>query len=227
MKLTAARSPLADVIQHARVRVFDFDGTLVDSTAIKWRAFDECFAGFPEHRAQIQGYCRSRHHTPRREKFQYVYEEILGLAYTPEIEARLLARFDRETTKQIIAAREIPGAAQFLAAAAADCITGVLSSTPHETLLHILERRGWRRWFEYVQGAPVHKADWLARFKARYALTRQELVFFGDTGEDAQAAQEAGCAFVAVGDGALGSAVTEAPFALAPRYWLADFTALS
>jgi phosphoglycolate phosphatase-like HAD superfamily hydrolase len=217
MRGTTVRSEVDEIIRRARAVVFDFDGTLVDSTAIKWRAFDRCFMQFPARQAEIQAYCRGHHHTPRWEKFRHVYERILGLPYTLELEAKLLAVFDQESTEHIIAAREIPGAARLVCAVAARRMTGLLSSTPHATLLHLVEQRGWRPWFTFLQGAPVHKASWLAQCKAAHALARQELVFFGDAPEDAQAAEEAGCLFVAVGAALHGAA----------PHWLADFTALS
>ena len=216
MRVTAVCAEVMEAIQRARAVVFDFDGTLVDSTAIKWRAFDRCFAQFPERQAEIQAYCRGHHHTPRWEKFRHVYEQILELPYTSAIAARLLALFEEETSERVIAAREIPGAAQFVATVAAQRMAGLLSSTPHATLLHLVERRGWRPWFTFIQGAPVHKARWLAQCKATHAPARQELVFFGDAPEDAHAAEEAGCLFVAVGAALHG---------VAP-HWLADFTEL-
>lgn len=210
-------SSLAEPLRRARALVFDFDGTLVDSNAIKWRAFDRCFADVPERQEQIQAYCHAAHHAPRWEKFRYVYEKILGRAYTPAIGAHLSAQFDRETTASIIAAEEISGAAAFVSLMGARHIIGLLSNTPHDTLLHILERRGWRPWFAIVQGAPVHKASWLATLKSRHALAEQDLMFFGDTLEDAHAAEEARCVFVGVG----------APLEGKVAHWVADFTPLN
>ena len=219
MKPTLVPSRVTDLLRRARVLIFDFDGTLVDSAAIKRRAFDRCFAEFPAQRAEIQAYCHAHHHAPRWEKFRHVYERILGLPYTPVIEARLLALFDEETSERIIAAREIPGAARWVSALAgtAQRMTGLLSSTPHATLLRIVERRGWRPWFALLQGAPVQKASWLARCKAEHRTARQELVFFGDTPEDARSAEEAECLFIGVGPKLQGCVA----------HWVADFTELN
>jgi phosphoglycolate phosphatase-like HAD superfamily hydrolase len=197
---SAVRTPrLAEWLRPARAIVLDFDGTLVDSTPIKQRAFERCFAGFAESRHEILAYCWGHHHTPRGEKFRYVYERILRRPYTAKIAASLHAQFDAETTQQIIEAPERPGAARFLAATAKRHLTALLSSTPHEILEAIVSQRGWRPWFTRIQGAPVHKASWLRSLKTQHALTPQELVFFGDTDEDAQAAKAADCAFVGVG----------------------------
>ena len=202
----------ADVLRSARALVFDFDGTLVDSNPIKRQAFERCFADAGERREEILAYCLSHHHTPRGEKFRHVYERILGRPYTEEVAADLHERFEAATTRQIIDAPEIPGAGAFLQRVHGRYVTALLSSTPQETLLDILARRGWGGWFGAVQGAPVHKASWLKAFRRGRGLEGRDVVFFGDTQEDAAAADEAGCFFLRVGeaDGALrGLAVSD------------------
>lgn len=193
----AARS-VGDLLGGARLLVFDFDGTLVASNQIKFDAFEHCFRDYPRFRNEIMAYCLANHHTPRAEKFHHVYTRILGQPYSPEIEARLLEEFARQTTEQIIAAPEVAGAGDFLRVAARSRETAVLSSTPHDILVEILRAREWLAYFHVVRGAPVDKASWLRACREERGLSRTEAVFFGDTDEDAGAAREAGFAFVAV-----------------------------
>lgn len=187
------------MVEAARMVVCDFDGTLVDSNPIKWRAFERCFAEFPAQLSEIVAYCSGHPHTPRGEKFRYVYERILQRAYTSAIDAVLQARFESETTEQIIAAPEIRGAEQFLRTVGQRRETTLLSSTPQGVLLDILERRGWRAYFSEVRGAPVDKASWLTQAWRLRRWPAQAVLFIGDTVEDAEAAAAAGCLFVGIG----------------------------
>lgn len=187
-----------DIVRRARALVFDFDGTLVDSNPVKGRAFEICFAEFPDRRGEILAYCRGQNHLTRGEKFQYVYEQILGLPYTEEIAAALHRRFASASTQEIIAAPEIPGATRFLGLTAASHRKALLSNTPHGILMDILLNRGWGDYFRTVQGAPVVKAEWLRAYREAQRLEEHEIVFFGDTVEDDNAAKHAGCTFVAV-----------------------------
>jgi phosphoglycolate phosphatase-like HAD superfamily hydrolase len=189
----------ARLLSGARALVFDFDGTLVDSNPIKWRAFERCFSEHAEHRGPIAAYCRTEPHTPRGDKFRHIYTAILRQPYTKEIDAMLHAQFERETTAAIIQAPEIPGAGRFLALAASRYVTALLSSTPQDTLLAIIEARGWRRWFSAVQGAPVDKAAWLMRFREERRLEGKEVILIGDMPEDARSARRAGCRFLGMG----------------------------
>jgi len=190
---------LRKLLGGSRGLVFDFDGTLVDSNAIKWQGFEVCFTEFPDRSEEILAYCRGHNHTPRWDKFRHVYEQILGLAYTPEIEQRLSRRFEQATTTQIAQAPEIPFAGEFLRRACRTHWTGLLSATPSPILDEILKERGWKDFFQGVQGAPVRKSAWLRELKERMGWKPEELLFFGDTPEDAHSARDAECGFIAVG----------------------------
>lgn len=189
----------ADLLSGARVLVFDFDGTLVDSDPIKWRAFEVCFDEFPDQLPEILAYCRSFNHTPRDVKFRHVYEAILRRPYGPDIEQALLKRFERETTEPIVEAEAIPGAEEFLRSVCRTHETGVLSSTPDGVLRTLLEGRGWTGYFKWIQGAPVDKARWLRDLRSRQGIALDSIVFFGDTPEDAEAAAQGGCCFIRIG----------------------------
>lgn len=183
---------------EADLFVFDFDGTLVDSNAIKRRAFESCFSEFPGAREEILAYCWGNNHVIRSDKFRHVFERILRLPYTPEVEERFHRQFERETTQAIIQSPEIPGASEFLEQVRRKAKTAVLSSTPHPILLKILQGRDWTRYFDLPRGAPVDKSEWLRR-QQENGIAADRILFFGDNVEDAQAAESAGCPFIAVG----------------------------
>ena len=188
-------SGLRDVLQSAKGVVFDFDGTLVDSNEIKRRGFDFVFAQYPDRMEEIRAYCYGSNHTIRGEKFRYVTEQILGLEYTPELDAQFHKQYADFTTDSVVAAPEIPGAADFVRSLAALQPT-LVSSTPTPVLLEILDRRGWSDMFSVVQGAPVNKAAWLRGLQAVLRCLPPQIVFFGDTDEDERSARDSGCSFV-------------------------------
>ena len=201
MKGTDSGEALRLAIRSSKGVVFDFDGTLVDSNEIKRRGFDFAFAAYPDRMPEIRAYCHGFNHTVRGEKFRYVTERILGLEYTAELEKLFHERYADFTTESVVAAPDIPGAVAFLRSLAA-LRPALLSSTPTAILLQILNRRGWRTLFSTVQGAPVNKQEWLVNFQGALGCRPEEVLFFGDTDEDASAGNEAGCTFVRVGKAA-------------------------
>jgi len=178
--------------------VFDFDGTLVDSNEIKWSGFEHVFSEFPEMLPEISLYCRGNNHTIRGEKFRFVCEQILHIPYTEERARSLHERYAAYTTDGVVHAPEIPGGKEFIKK-----LNGrpraLLSSTPHLILLEILDRKRWRYLFDEIRGAPVIKRDWLMYYQRRIGCRPAEIVFFGDTDEDASSARESGCEFVRIG----------------------------
>lgn len=193
---------IRSLIEKAKVLIFDFDGTLVDSNAIKRKAFEKCFADTSKQFKAIMAYCQGNNHIPREVKFRHVFEKILNLLYTAEIEKQMLSSYAAETTQRIIAAPEIPGATAFLKKVALTKETILLSSTPHEILLAILERRGMIKYFKRVRGAPVDKAKWIREFLEGGRVKNQEVVFIGDSPEDISAAQAASIPFIGVAEAA-------------------------
>lgn len=188
-------TPIVSILEKAKALILDFDGTLVDSNAIKRNAFEKCFLDYPEHFSAIMAYCKNNNHIPRQTKFRHVFENILKLPYTAEIEQQMLACYAKETTEQVILAKEIPGATAFLKKWVLGRNSALLSSTPHETLLYILKKRKMTKYFRTVQGAPVNKAKWISDFLLEQGLKPKEALFIGDSPEDAKAAGEAGVWF--------------------------------
>ena len=199
MPATDLTNPITTALGRAKAIVLDFDGTLVHSNAIKRAAFDRCFDEFPEHAEAIAAYCHAHHQVPRWEKFRHVYERVLQLPYTAELEARLCQQYETLTTQRIIQAPEVAGAGAWLASMTKRCALALLSSSPQASLETIVRAREWDRFVVIIRGAPVEKATWLREFRRERGLRADELLFVGDTLDDARAAREGGCPFLGVG----------------------------
>ena len=191
--------PILKILEQAKGLILDFDGTLVDSNAIKRNAFEKCFADFPEHFETIIAYCKKNNHIPRQIKFRHAFENILRIPYTAAIEKKMLDCYAAETTSPVITAPEIPGATKFLEQFALDRETALLSSTPHEILLTILAKRNMNRYFKTVRGAPVDKALWIKQFLKERGFKNNEILFIGDSLEDCSAAEKAKVPFLGIG----------------------------
>ena len=200
--MTETMMTLAERVKVCKALAFDFDGTLVDSNTIKRSAFDVCFAEYPEHLQAIRDYCYRFNHTPRWEKFQYVTETILKKPYTEAVAKELHRRYEEATTQQVIRAPEIPGALAFLRTLP-KCPALLLSSTPDAIIKQIVKARQMDGFFMEIYGAPLDKTARLADYKKMHALQEHDILFFGDTSEDAASAQKAGWPFVAVANPAL------------------------
>lgn len=182
---------IREILESTPTLVLDFDGTLVDSNQIKIEAFAATFSEYEDRLHEIMAYCSALHHTPREEKFRHVCTKILKVPYTTGLREKFLKKYADHTTAQVIAAPEIPGGLRFLKRFSAEKKLSLLSSTPQDILVSILEARGMKEYFQTVRGAPVNKTDWLKPYAGK-------AIFFGDTLQDAASAREAGVVFVGV-----------------------------
>ena len=185
-----------------RAVCFDFDYTLGDST-------DSIVAGFQ------YGFTRLGWPAPDRETVRGTVGYLLEDAYTlltgdasPEHRAAFRPLFlEAAQERQRRETKLFPGARELLWALKDQGVKlGIVSTKRSDTLEIILERHGVLDSLELVIGSDRvtrHKPDpeGLNAAMAALGVSREELLFCGDTVIDAQAAQNAGADFAAVLNG--------------------------
>lgn len=182
-------------LSNIRLFVFDFDGTLVQSNAIKRNAFYDVARQYAGSGALLDellntkppldryGICRAL-----AERFDGADAAALADAYTSLCE------------EQIAVAPEVPGALKLLAALQdAGRFCAINSATPEEALGALVARLPIAPFVHAVLGAPTSKVDNIRRAMGLAGANAQQTVMVGDGPADRHAAAEAGCAFVGVG----------------------------
>jgi phosphoglycolate phosphatase-like HAD superfamily hydrolase len=188
-----------------RCVVFDFDGTLVDSNAIKRQTFFDVLSEVdPEGEvvAHVLDVVRPG------DRFDIVREIARRLRTNRRIPAsppldtwadRFADAYTRGCEEAVSKCPEIPGATaalEWLAARGLPCY--VNSATPQAPLLRVIELRSWSQHFRGVLGRPASKLENLHTLCEESGATPAELLFVGDGEDDAEAARAFGCTFVAV-----------------------------
>jgi len=180
-----------------RASAFYFDGVLVESVEVKTRAFARLFAGeSAEEVERIVAYHRKNGGVSRFEKFQTIYRDILNRPLTDQKFQSLCQQFAEYVTEDVVAAPWVEGAEQFLSAHCERYLLFVISGTPEEELREIVGRRGMKKFFCEVLGAPRSKEILLCEIMMRHRLAPAEIVFVGDSETDWIAARETGLPFV-------------------------------
>ncbi|MEF2230138.1 MAG: HAD hydrolase-like protein [Pseudodesulfovibrio sp.] len=175
--------------------IFDFDGTLVESVGIKDDAFAALFVEYPGRLDEIMDYHRANNHTIRYEKFEHIHRNILGLEYTDEDRDRLSRRFSALVFERIVACPWVAGAGDLLALGAEHPFY-LVSMSPREELLSILEHRGILGCFKAVYASEWTKTDAIRDILAAEGIDPLAAVYVGDTPEDQAAAEAAGVQFI-------------------------------
>lgn len=188
-----------------RAVVFDFDGTLVDSPAIKEQAFAEVALSVSGGEAAMErvrndGQPQDRHAVFRR------FADILAAdnaVAEPAVWGRALAeRYSDLCEQRISTCPDCPGAPEVLSALGEEGYLLYLNSaTPAEALRPILERRGLTAAFHDVFGIPPTKEENLRRILAAAGAKPDEVVVVGDGADDAASARALGCHYLGAGCG--------------------------
>jgi phosphoglycolate phosphatase len=183
-----------------RAVVFDFDGTLVASNAIKRRCFEDVVAHLPGGREALAA-ARSRG-GDRYAIFGRVARALSSAVAEedPDVFARKLAAdYTRRCLEGIAAAPERRGARRALDMLRRRGVKiWVNSATPQRDLPALLKARGLWPLLEGALGGPRSKAQNLRTILAAEGVGPREAVMVGDGHDDEAAARQVGTWFIAV-----------------------------
>ena len=180
-----------------RALIFDFDGVILDSNAIKTDAFTAVFAQFPEHAEAMMAYHREHVSQSRYEKFRHLVEQRLGRSGDQAAIDRLAAQYAAVLRDRMDRCAFVPGAREMLDELSARLPLYLASVTPEPELLRLLEVRGLRRYFRRVFGCPPwSKPDAVAAI-VRELGGAAGVALVGDSAGDQRAAAAHGVEFIA------------------------------
>jgi len=169
--------------------LLDFDGVLCQSVGIKGDAFAALYQDLGDAVMDaVRAYHEDRGGLSRVLKIQH-FEKIYRGEEDAVAVRRQIDRFAELVCDKVVAAEEVLGAGALLEAAQrANVPCHVISGTPQDELLDIVERRGMARYFTSVLGSPTRKPAHVAWLLKEGGLPASDCLFIGDAGEDLEAA---------------------------------------
>lgn len=183
----------------AGVIVFDLDGTLIESDAVKTRAYFDIFP--PSSAAAVEAAIRADRYENRFDRIARILRTASGAEPARAEVERLAKAYNDICESHQSACAERPGASRVLERLASSRPVYLCSGTWEESLLRIVRARGWERFFRGVFGGPRRKAENLERVARHSGLPAAAMLVVGDTRDDRDAAVEKGCAFLGVRSG--------------------------
>jgi len=174
----------------------DFDGVILESNEPKERAFRQAFEVFGEKAASAMAFSEAHSAITRYEKVDRIFREILHREPTPEVTAPIFARINQLAFENVVASEEVPGALAFLERFGSLVPLHVVSATPIDQLVPVLEARRFTHYFAGVHGVPPPKAETFRRVLSQLGASPSEAVFIGDSASDLEAADAAGIPFL-------------------------------
>jgi phosphoglycolate phosphatase len=139
--------------QRLRSLIFDFDGVILDSNALKTQAFREIFGRFPAHADAMMAYHEQYVSQSRYAKFGHLAER-LGRPDDEAFVNELAREFAALLRDRLDVCPLVPGARALLDQAAAHVQMYLASVTPEPELLRLLEVHDLHRYFKRIFGCP-------------------------------------------------------------------------
>ncbi|KPA10984.1 HAD family hydrolase, partial [Candidatus Magnetomorum sp. HK-1] len=170
---------------------FDFDGVILDSTNIKTKAFAQMFRQYgSEIEQKVVDYHLLNGGVSRIKKFEYFYKVLLSKQLNQQELDKLSEQFSNIVFNEILSCPTICGAMETLIFLKQNNILSfVLSGTPQNELIKIIELRKLKDFFLEIFGSPMKKEEMLENLLRRYELFSDKCLFIGDSATDFKAAK--------------------------------------
>ena len=178
-------------INSNTVLVFDKDGVLFHSEDFKFEYFLNLFKEYNQ-QEEIRTYLVSSGGTPRKVRFQHIFNQILKLRDQEEVIEEMARESSRYIDREINNMPFVEGAMKFIEKYSDHKLFVCSGSTQDEVDMH-LTNKGLSKYFLKAYGGVTDKSVVLKDIKQKYG---NDILFFGDTMVDYHAALKAEVSFV-------------------------------
>lgn len=183
-----------------RCWVFDCDGVLLNSNAVKTQAFHDVASQFGMEVAdRLIAFHVEHGGISRFVKFQHLFKEILGRDPQEGDLARVLGQFADAVKARLLECEEAPNLRQVLETVGENADTFVVSGGMQDELRDVFAQRGLDQYFTAIFGSPDTKDDILKRERGSGVMI-DPAIFVGDARYDAEVANRFGLDFAFVED---------------------------
>jgi len=180
--------------------VFDFDGTLVDSSDIKERAYRAAIgAAVSAPQANVQRAYRAHGTLNRVPQLFNAFRDLVGRVPDDcEVESMVstYGSFVRERSHEV---RLFDGMREFLAAHRPRYYLTVASNAPQDELVAACYASTIDGYFDHIYGYPTTKDEAIEIVQSDCALPRSRIIYIGDRPEDGDIAERMGVPFCRFG----------------------------
>jgi phosphoglycolate phosphatase len=179
--------------------IFDFDGTLVHSNAIKREAFYRLSPEIIQHKAAVDEVLARIPEKSRFEIVRTIYASIEKETDTKVADKAITDAIDNYSSivrEGVLACPELEGATQLLSEIKrSGRLVYISSNTPEEPLHELVSARGWLAYVDGCFGFPKQKVDTVKLILDSSQLSPNEVIIIGDGQSDEISATSTGCHF--------------------------------
>ena len=177
--------------------IFDFDGVIAESVHIKSSAFSDLYKPYgTEIVKRVVKHHEANGGMSRFKKIRYYHETFLDTNLSDQEISRIANQFSKYVVDRVVRSQYVPNALEFIKHSYGNYKLFISTGTPTTEMKDILKLKKIIRHFTGVYGSPALKNEHVSVICAQYNLKSDELLFFGDSMTDLEAATEHGIKFI-------------------------------
>jgi HAD superfamily hydrolase (TIGR01549 family) len=189
----------AHVYKHI---IFDFDGVLADTNAIRIEGFQILFKDFPvEELRMLNDFVKINGGISRYKKIQYFFEDVLKESITESDIHMWAQRYSDLVKQKVIDAPAIKGSIDFLSQYFQGYDFSIISGSDQEELRDVCRARKIEQFFIEILGSPDSKEANMAQLLKNQEWNKKNCVFIGDSINDIAASNKLGIDFIGLNSG--------------------------
>jgi len=177
-------------LKKYRCIFWDFDGVIKDSVSVKAEAFESLFGVFD---SKIIKSIRDHHMAnPGVSRFKKIpiYLEWAGLSITPITIKSYLDAYSKTVFNKVLSSPWIPGAYEYITAYNDKQVFILISATPQDEIVRILEELNIFNYFVAVYGSPCSKSNVISQEIRMQKFLLGDYLMVGDSQVDYAAAKK-------------------------------------
>ena len=179
--------------------IFDFDGVIAQSLDAKTYGFSILYQPFGKNIINKV----VKHHLEngglsRFEKIKYYHKNFINKSLSDKEISDLANQFSDLVVEKVISAPLVPGVLDYIKQSFNKFKLFISTGTPTDEIKRILNKKGLDKYFTHVYGSPETKDIHIDKIIKKYKLHSSDLIFFGDSFTDLNAASKFSIDFILV-----------------------------
>lgn len=178
--------------------LFDFDGVIIDSMAVRDMGFRALVEGHDE--KLIEEFIRYHRYNAglsRFVKIRYFYEEMLGESISEDEVNMLASQFSEIMRERLVSpAVLILETVDFIKSIYNKVPLHIVSGSDEQELNFLCKSLGLSDYFVTIEGSPTPKNNLVSDIMKKYGYNSKETLLIGDSINDYEAAKKSGLHFI-------------------------------